>query len=60
MMFLKVKTSSPKKYQVNGIKMRYPIPNVTNLIDQSSICSYNITVACANKSETIGPNNNAI
>ena len=54
-MFLSVKTSSPRKYQVNGIKITYPIANVTNLIDHSGIVSYNIIVALANINETMGP-----
>tara|TARA_R100001509_G_C4862297_1_gene213807 strand:- start:1365 stop:1547 length:183 start_codon:yes stop_codon:yes gene_type:complete len=44
-MFLRVNTSSPKKYQVNGINIKYPIANVTNLIDHNGIDSYNIIVA---------------
>jgi len=59
-MFLSVKISSPKKYQVNGMNIRYPIPKVRNLIDHSSICSYSIIVACANKRDTIGPNSIAM
>jgi hypothetical protein len=60
MMFLSVKTSSPKKYQVSGMNIRYPIPKVRNLIDHSSIYSYNVIVACANSSDTIGPNSIAM
>jgi len=59
-MFLNVKISSPKKYQVNGMNIRYPIPKVRNLIDHNSICSYNIIVACANNSDTIGPSSIAM
>jgi hypothetical protein len=60
MAFLTVKTGSDKKYHVNGIKIKYPIPNVTNLIDQRGITSYNIIVALANKRDTIGPKISAI
>ncbi len=59
-MFFSVKISSPRKYQVNGMNIRYPIPKVRNLIDHSSICSYNIIVACANNNDTIGPNSIAM
>lgn len=59
-MFLIVNTSSPKKYQVSGIKIKYPIANVTNLIDHSGIDSYNIIVAWANNKDTMGPNTIAI
>jgi hypothetical protein len=58
--FLTVMISSPKKYQVNGMNIKYPIPKVINLIDHNSICSYNIIVACANKRDTIGPNSIAM
>ena len=52
--------SSPKKYQVKGINIRYPIPKVKNLIDQSSMCSYNCIVAVENNRDTIGPKIKAI
>jgi hypothetical protein len=58
--FFNVKTSSPKKYQVNGMNIKYPIANVTNLIDHKGIVSYSIIVAFANISDTIGPNIKAI
>ena len=59
-MFLKVNIGSDKKYHVNGINIKYPMPNVTNLIDQRGITSYNIIVAFAKRRETIGPKINAI
>tara|TARA_B100001093_G_C26199271_1_gene747223 strand:- start:251 stop:484 length:234 start_codon:yes stop_codon:yes gene_type:complete len=59
-LFLSVKTSSPKKYQVNGMNIKYPIANVTNLIDHNGIVSYRIIVAFANISDTMGPNIKAI
>ena len=59
-MFLNVKISSPRKYQVNGMNIRYPIPKVRNLIDHNSKCPYNVIVACANNSDTIGPSSIAM
>ena len=59
-MFLRVNTSSPKKYQVNGMNIRYPIAKVTNLMDHKGIVSYSIIVACTNNNETIGPSTIAI
>jgi hypothetical protein len=54
--FLYVKTGSPKKYHVRGMKIAYPIPNARNLIDQSDIPeSYIVFVAMAKRTETIGP-----
>ena len=47
--------SSPKKYQVNGMKIKYPIPKVKNLIDHNSMCSYNCIVAVENNKDTTGP-----
>ena len=58
--FFVVKTSSPKKYQVNGINIKYPIANVINLIDHKGMDSYNMIVAFANIIDTIGPNIKAI
>jgi len=54
--FLYVKTGSPKKYHVKGMKIAYPMPNARNLIDQSDMPeSYIVFVAMAKRTETIGP-----
>jgi hypothetical protein len=58
--FFKVKIGSDKKYHVSGINIKYPMPKVTNLIDQRGITSYNIIVAFANRRETMGPKISAI
>ena len=54
-MFFSVIISSPKKYQVNGIKIRYPRPNAINLIEKRDKSdSYNFSTPFAKRREMIG------